>query len=100
MAVFCQPDCCNQIGSQARFENIATGSHFEHGATRIFIPLNREENNLRGRLGFDQAFGRFDSVENGHRNVEHNNIRTQLSRGANGRFPVRYHTNDFAAIRG
>ena len=98
MAVFCQPNGWNQVGSQARLEHVATSAHFEDGATRILIPLNGEENNFGGRFGPEHPFGRFHSVKNGHRDVEHDNIRKQLSSGVNGRFTVCYHTNDFAAV--
>src|SRR5437667_12615865 len=98
MAFFCQANCWNQVGSQARLEHIAKSARFEGGATRILILLNREENNFGGSVGPEYAFGRFHSVKNGHRAVEHDYIRKQLSSGANSRFPVHYHANDFAPV--
>src|SRR2546429_6728879 len=78
--------------------DVCSSDLFEGGATRILILLNREENNFGGRVGPEYAFGRFHSVKNGHRDVEHDNIRKQLSSGANSRFPVHYHANDFATV--
>ena len=98
MSFFCQPNCRNQVGSQARLEHISTSAQFKGGATRIFVLLNREENNSCGRVGLKHTFGCIDSVENGHRNVEHDNIRMKLGHSTNGRFAVSHRTNDFAAV--
>ena len=98
MPIFGQPNCRNQVGRQARLEHKAASAHFQDGATRIFILLNGEENNFGGRVGLKHPFGCVDSVENGHGNVEHDNIGKQFGGSENGRFPVRYHTHDFAAL--
>lgn len=51
-AILCQPNCWNQVGSQASLEHVTAGSRFQGGAASITIFLDGKENNSGGWLGF------------------------------------------------
>src|SRR5437899_3088154 len=96
--VFCMLDCWYQIASQTKLEHVARGAGLQGSATGISVSVSREENNFDGRVDLQNASGCMDSIENGHGNIEHEDIRKQLSSGALGLSPVTYSPNYFATI--
>jgi hypothetical protein len=46
-------------------------------------------------MGFSQTFGSLNSIEDGHRNIEHCNVWVQLGSGVQGRLTVTYGGDNF-----